>query len=319
MTQRSRLAGLGRAARIAAGAFAIALVSAAILTRVLAARAEAAFPMLGEHVTVEGLRQHVLVRGDGPPIVLVHGAYGGMQDFAATVLGELEREHRCVLWDRPGHGYSDRPSGDAGPDVQGRILASLVRELELERPLLVGFSYGGTVCLAAALEDPDAFRGVVLVNAPTHTWSEPDDADVRLARVPVLGRLISETVAAPLGRVLGQEGIERAFAPRPVPATFARSPIALALRPASYRANTQDVGLLKRVLSEQSPRYPSLDLPIVALVATEDRIVSPTNHIPQLERAAPNCLQIRIPDAGHQLLYTHPERVLAAIAEVGAD
>lgn len=45
-------------------------------TRVLAGRAEERFPPLGDRIEVGGLDQHVVVEGDGPPLVFVHGAYG---------------------------------------------------------------------------------------------------------------------------------------------------------------------------------------------------------------------------------------------------
>lgn len=295
------------------------LAATAVWTRVLAARAERAFPRLGRLVEVEGLRQHVVERGDGLPVVFVHGAYGGLQDFAATILDDASERYRCVLWDRPGHGYSERPAGDVDPGVQARVLIGLVRELELERPLLVGFSYGGAVCLAAALEAPDEVRGVVLLNGPSHPWPTPLDLEYRVGRMPVLGRLLSETVVAPMGTLFGDRSVARAFAPSPVPAGFARSPIPLALRPASYRANTDDVVLLKPFLRRQVERYPRLGVPVRALVSTDDTVVSPTIHVPELMKLVPDGQQVRIDGAGHQILYTHPGLVLRAIDEAAAE
>ena len=290
-----------------------ALAAGALWTRTLAADAEARFPPLGRLVEVEGLRQHVLERGAGPPVVFVHGAYGAMQDFTGALLERAAQRYRCVLWDRPGHGYSERPAGQVDPGAQARLLLALVRELELERPLLVGFSYGGAVCLAAALEAPEALRGVVLVNAPSHPWPDPLGFEHRVGQVPVLGPLLSETLAAPLGRFRAGQAVQRAFDPLPVSPRFAASPLPLALRPASYRANTQDMALLKPFLRAQAPRYGELRVPVRALVATGDKVVSPTLHLPQLERAAPDCSHVRVEGAGHQLLYTHPELVLSTI------
>ncbi|MEM9380090.1 MAG: alpha/beta hydrolase [Planctomycetota bacterium] len=295
------------------------LTVTAVWTRVLAARAERDFPRLGRLVEVEGLRQHVLERGDGVPVVFVHGAYGALQDYAVTVLDDASERHRCVLWDRPGHGYSERPAGDADPGVQARILIGLVRELELDRPLLVGFSYGGAVCLAAALEAPDEVRGVVLLNGPSHPWPAPLDLEYRIGRVPLLGRLLSETVVAPMGALFGDRSVARAFAPSQVPARFAGSPIPLALRPASYRANTDDVALLKPFLRAQVERYPDLGVPVRALVSTDDTVVSPTIHVPELMKLVPDGQQVRIDGAGHQILYTHSDLVLRAIDDAVAE
>lgn len=313
---------MARARRILSwtvGGASLALVAGAVSTRALARRAEKTYPRLGETVVVDGLRQHVLDRGAGRPIVFVHGAFGGLQDFAATVLGSASERYRCVLWDRPGHGYSERPARPLDPGAQAELLLALARRLELERPLLVGFSYGGAVCLAAALAAPDELRGVVLVNGPSHPWPDPLDVEYRLGGVPVLGRLLSETLAAPAGHLLGGAGIERAFDPLPVPESFARSPVPLALRPASYRANVEDVRLLKPFLAAQATRYGELSAPVVALVGVGDRVVSPTIHVPQLVAQSPHVRQIRVEGAGHQMLYTHAELVLATIDEAMAE
>lgn len=297
----------------------VLLAAGGIWTQVLAAQAETEFPQLGETIEVEGLQHHVLERGQGEPIVFVHGAYGAMHDYAATILDEASQDYRCILWDRPGHGYSGRPEGEVDPGVQARLLLALIRELELERPMLVGFSYGGAVCLAAAMEDPEAMRGVVLINGPSHPWPDPLDPEYRIAGVPVLGRLLSETITAPMASLFGSSGIEHAFSPLPVPESFEQSPIGLAIRPASYRANTDDIILLKPFLREQAKRYDQLKAPVRALVATGDLVVSPIIHLPQLVELAPDVEQISVEGAGHQLLYTHPELVLETIGAAMED
>jgi len=288
-------------------------------TRYLSYRAEEEFPRRGEWVEVDGLRQHVVERGAGQAVVFVHGAYGASQDFAATILDEASARYRCVLWDRPGHGYSERPAGEVDPGVQAELLLGVIRELGLEQPLLVGFSYGGAVCLAAALSAPDELRGVVLLNGPSHPWPDPLDLEYQVAAVPGLGWLLSETLLPPLADWFGGAAIEEVFAPESVPPSFAASPLRLALRPASYRANTEDVRLLKPFLRRQSKRYAELRVPVLALVGEGDRVVSPTIHLPQLEAQASDVRQLRIEGAGHQLLYTRPELVLESIASALAE
>ncbi len=307
---RGRARKLGVAAALGAAGV---LAAGWIATRAIAARAERDFPREGRLLTVEGLRQHVLERGSGEPIVFVHGAFGALGDFTATVVDELASRHRCVLWDRPGHGYSERSGAIDDPGDQARVLVDLVRALELDRPLLVGFSYGGAVVLAAALLAQDEFRGLVLINAPSHPWPDPLELEYRVAGIPVFGPLLSETWVAPVGALLLQGGVERAFAPLSVPRAFERSPVSLALRPASYRANAEDRRTLKPFLAGASARYAKLRLPITCLVASGDRVVSPTLHGPRLRASAEEVELVEVPGAGHQLLYTHPELVVAAV------
>jgi len=284
-----------------------------LVTRVLVHVAERQYPPLGRMVAVGGLRQHVVEHGEGPPIVLVHGAFGGSQDFVATIFGELAARYRCVAWDRPGHGYSERPQVLTDPGDQARLLLATIAELGLERPLLVAFSYGGAVALAAGLQQPDSLRGMVLLNAPSHPWPDPLEFHYELPAIPVLGPLVVETWMMPLGELLAARSTARAFAPLPLPGAFAASPVALSLRPESYRANAEDLRALKPFLRVQSEHYGELALPLTLVVSEGDRVVSPTIHSPALHAAAPRCEMIRIPGAGHQILYTHPRIVIDAI------
>lgn len=303
------------ARRLARLAFAslLALAAGAGLTRGLVLRAERAYPERGRRVEVHGLSQHFLDRGSGPAVVLVHGAYGASQDWAATVLDELATRYRCIAWDRPGHGYSERPAGEVDPGVQARVLLGLVDELGLDRPLLVGFSYGGAVVLAAALERPEALAGVVMLNGPSHPWPDPLDFQYELPGLPVIGLLATETWLMPVGQLLAGSSVERVFDPCAVPEHFAASPVALALRPASCRANAEDVRTLEPFLREQVERYAGLDLPVTMVVSEDDAVVSPTIHSPALDAALPNGEVVRLERAGHQVLYTHPGAVIEAI------
>jgi pimeloyl-ACP methyl ester carboxylesterase len=292
---------------------ALVLVLGWLATRVLTHMAEREYPLLGRRLDVAGLRQHVVELGAGPPVVFVHGAFGGAQDFVATIADELSRRYRCVVWDRPGHGYSDRPSALTDPGGQARLLLATICELGLERPLLVAFSYGGAVALAAGLREPDSLRGLVLLNAPSHPWPEPLEFHYELPTVPVLGPLVVETWLMPIGELLAGRSSARAFSPLPLPAAFAASPVALSLRPASYRANAEDLRELKPFLRAQSEHYRELALPLTLVVSEGDQVVSPTIHSPALHAAVPESEMIRIPGAGHQILYTHPRIVVDAI------
>lgn len=198
------------------------------------------------------------------------------------------------------------------------MLLEVVRALQLERPLLVGFSYGGSVALTAALLAPGELRGVVLINSPSHPWPDPTELKYSLPLVPGVGPLLTETVVTPLGALFAQASIEQAFAPLPVPEAFARSPVMLALRPEGFRANAEDMRTLKPFLGEQVARYPGLAVPVTLVVGLGDRVVSTTLHGPALSAASARVRVIEVSGAGHQLLYTHPGVVIGAVDEAMA-
>jgi non-heme chloroperoxidase len=97
-----------------------------------------------------GLRLHVREWGrvDGPPIVLVHGWAQNHLCWAEQYESTLADEFRLVAYDLRGHGMSDAPA-DAGHYTDAGLwaddLAAVIDHLGLERPVLVGWSYGGFV------------------------------------------------------------------------------------------------------------------------------------------------------------------------------
>jgi non-heme chloroperoxidase len=119
----------------------------------------------------DGLRLHVRQWGNpqGPPIVFVHGWSQSQLCWSRQIAGPLAEDFRLVTFDLRGHGMSEQPL-DAGAYVDARLWAddlnAVIEQLELDRPTLVAWSYGGFVVtdyLAAYGET--AIAGVDLVGA----------------------------------------------------------------------------------------------------------------------------------------------------------
>jgi len=124
---------------------------------------EARFPPLGTFVTVDGIRLHVLDRGQGPTVVLIHGANGNLRDFAASpLIDALVPTHRVLAFDRPGHGWSERPAGDwVDPDRQAALIHGAVQSMGGGKAVVVGHSLGGAIAMSYGLKFPDDTVGVL--------------------------------------------------------------------------------------------------------------------------------------------------------------
>jgi non-heme chloroperoxidase len=97
-----------------------------------------------------GLRLHVREWGtaDGPPIVLIHGWSQNHLCWARQYDSELAAEFRIVAYDLRGHGMSEAPLGPehyADSQLWADDVAAIIEQLHLERPVLVGWSYGGFI------------------------------------------------------------------------------------------------------------------------------------------------------------------------------
>ncbi len=300
---------------LAIGLAAAALGIGAVWTQRLSARAERDFPPEGRFVDADGVRIHVVDRGAGTPVVLLHGAFGGSQDWTATgIADEIARNHRVLVFDRPGHGYSDRvPVGPQSPLEQARVLRAACRELGVERPLLVGFSWSGALVLAWALEWPDEISGVLTVNGVAYPWPGPTGTAYVLSSIPIVAPLLAYTLAAPLGNLTARASVEHAFEPAAVPESFDRSPLALSLRPAQFQIEAEDMRLLKPSVAIQSPRYGEIRVPLEILAGRGDVVALWDWHSERLHRTVAGSELTVVEGAGHQMLYSHSAAVVEAL------
>lgn len=118
---------------------------------------------------IDGARIYYELRGEGPPMVLLHGAFGTLRDFD-VVMPVLARSRRLVSIDTRGHGRST-----LGPEslAYARLEADLARvvdHLELEHFDLMGFSDGGTVALRFASAQPTRVKRLVTIGSD---WEPP--------------------------------------------------------------------------------------------------------------------------------------------------
>ncbi|MEV8439929.1 alpha/beta hydrolase [Actinosynnema sp. NPDC051121] len=98
-------------------------------------------------------------RGEGPPVVLLHG--GGLGRVTWDRQFEvLARDHSVVRYDARGHGDS---SPVTGPFAHHEDLRDLLDGLDLDRPTLVGLSLGARTAVDFALAHPDRVADLVLV------------------------------------------------------------------------------------------------------------------------------------------------------------
>ena len=254
---------------------------------------------------------HYTDAGSGPAIVLVHGASTSLLDFQASIAGRLSQNYRVIAVDRPGHGYSERPPGIwPDPAQQARLIRVLVHELGVERPIIVGHSWSGSVVLAYLLDYPDETAGGVLLAGGSHPWEGGVAWYNDVATVPVLGQLFAHTVVYPFGRLSLASAVRNVFAPNPVAEGYTeRTGVRLSLRPDSFLANAEDLRRLSDFLAVQSTRYGEIRHPVLAVTGEADHIVPSWNHAARLLRQIPHLEHIELEDTGHALHHAHPERV----------
>ena len=188
-----------------------------------ARKAEREHPPTGRFVTVDGVRLHYIEKGEGPPVVLLHGNVVTAEDFATSgVLDLLAKRHRVIAFDRPGFGYSDRPHGSAwSARAQADLLRDALAVLGVNRPIVLGHSWGAAVALALGAKPPGPrSEGWFCCRATTIRRSAPTCLLSSPTAIPILGDLLRYSVSPFIGRLMQPLLLKGMFAPLPVPATL---------------------------------------------------------------------------------------------------
>lgn len=158
-----------------------------------------------KQIVANGMRLHYLDWGNAgaEPIVFLHGGCLTAHTWDVVCLA-LRAAFRCLALDQRGHGDSEwSPAMDYQPATHAGDLRSMIRQLDLDQPVLVGHSLGGLSALAYAAEHSPELAGLVIVDVGTRA------ADTGARR-------ITDFVTAPAELDSINEFVERAlkFNPR---------------------------------------------------------------------------------------------------------
>lgn len=278
------------------------------------ARAEARFPPLGRIVEVEGRPVHVLQRGDGPDLVLIHGASGNLRDFTFDLAGRLTDDYRVTMIDRPGLGHTavDMTHGASIFD-QADLIVAAAAALDFDRPLVLGHSYGGAVALAWATRHPGTLSGLVLLAAASNPWDTPLSLFYRVLSHPVGGAILAPILTAWVPDRVLDRAIAGVFEPQPMPDGYADYIGAeLALRRASLRENARQRATIEDEIRTMVPDYGDIDVPTEILHGTADRTVWLSVHSQPLSRQIPDANLVAMEGVGHAPHHSDPAAVVAA-------
>lgn len=306
---------LGAAAGIAGVA---ALAGLAWFNRRKARQAEQAHPPLGRIAAVDGVRLHFVERGRGQPLLLIHGNGTSIADWETSgLLDALARDHHVIAIDRPGYGYSNRPRATVWtPAAQGKLLASACRAFGISRPLVVGHSFGASVALAMALDDPAALAGLVLLSGYYYPTARLDVLVAAPPAIPLIGDVMRHTVTPIAGAASFRAVATGTFAPAPPDERFIKANRDLAVRPSQIRAEAADAALMLPAAYAMAKRYGKLSLPVVIAAGSGDLLISTENESERLHGEIPGSLFRKIEGAGHMVHYSHQAEVLDVIGEL---
>ena len=303
---------------LALAAAAAALGVAALANRRLAKKAERDNPPAGKFINVGNVRLHYVDQGAGEPIILLHGNGSMIQDFASSGLIEMAaQKHRVIAFDRPGFGHSERPRGTVWtPEAQADLIHLAMKQIGITRAKVLGHSWGASVAVALALKHPGTVARLILASGYYYPTPRADVLLLSGPAVPVLGDILSHTIAPILARLLWPLLIRKIFGPAKVPAKFETFPKEMALRPSQIRASAAETALMIPNAFALRGKYANLKMPVVIIAGDQDRLVDTDAQSARLHEELPRSTFRRVTPAGHMVHQTATALVMMAIDEV---
>jgi pimeloyl-ACP methyl ester carboxylesterase len=295
------------------------LATFALLTQAGVVVFERAYPPQGRLIDVTGAALNVVELGrndsPSPPVVMIHGASSNLETMRQPLGELLARNHRVILIDRPGHGWSVRErEEDSTPEIQCRMIAEALGKLGLGPVILVVHSWSGALGARMALDFPQRLAGLVMLAPVTHPWRGGVGRYNAAITTPVIGRLLAYTITLPLGLALADAGARNVFLPQTMPQGYVKNTAtALLLRPREFLANARDLVTLKAAVAAQAPRYGEISVPTTVISGDVDKTVSTSIHSRPFTAAVPNSKLVVLPGVGHMVQNAAPDLVVAEI------
>jgi pimeloyl-ACP methyl ester carboxylesterase len=220
------------------------------------------------NVRVNGCDFRCDVRGEGPPLVFIHGEIHGAS-YWEHQMAEFSTYFRCLAYERRGHAGTELTRFGFSVANQARDLELLLDHFGMDRPLIVALAFGTTIAANFAIDHPERVRGLVIA-----AWSELHDARSYLQRWEESGARAAQALEAggrdALVQLLREEGGSTMFKVIP-PAGHPLREAAIHLL-ASHPAEEYRRGMLEMAASVPVlvPRLKQLDIPVLGICGTAD-------------------------------------------------
>jgi pimeloyl-ACP methyl ester carboxylesterase len=253
-----------------------------------------------------GRRVHYDVRGDGPPVVLVHGTPWSSFNLR-HIIKALSEDFTVYYYDLLGYGQSDKTSGDVSLGIQNQVLSGLLDHWQIRQPVIIGHDFGGATLLRTHLLNKCNFDKIVLIDpVAVSPWGSPFFRHVKQ----------NETAFAGVPDYI-HEAIVRAYVK-----TAAFKPIddaTLDMIVAPWTDEDGKSAFYRQIAQANSahtddvqPLYAQITSPTLILWGSEDTWI-PLERGEALHDMIPGSTFHVIPDAGHLVIEEKPDQLIREI------
>lgn len=266
---------------------------------------------ISRFVTIDSLRWHVQEAGEGPLLLLLHGA-GASTHSMSYLFDDLRQDHHVVALDLPGHGFSDQADTERfGLEAMTEDLAHFLREQGLFPRGIIAHSAAASIAMRLALDFPDFRKSkIVSINGALGNFR-----GIAGTLFPIFAKVLaSSSLTAKLFSTMGQskarvQGVLRSTGSEVSPESLTY-----------YHALMSDAGHVGNTLSMMAQwsldrlllELPKLQNDVLLISGKKDLAVPPDTAL-QVAAKLPNATTIDVPGYGHLIHEEDPEGIAKLI------
>jgi pimeloyl-ACP methyl ester carboxylesterase len=269
---------------------------------------------LEQNILVDGVRLRYRDRGEGDPVVFVHGTPSYSYEWRDVVPQIEAAGYRVLTYDLLGYGDSERPlDRDTSVGGQTELLIKLLDELGLEQPSLITHDIGGAIGQRIAVHHPDRVRRLMLIDTVSYdSWPSVTWQRIIRERLDSYAAMSADEFEAMLtGQLKMVVADENDMAGERLRAFLAPHRTAVG-RTSFFEHQVRHYD--SKYTSELTGRLRELTVP-VRIVWGRDDNWQPTTYAERLAADIPGADLVVVPNAGHFLMEDAPERVAREVLD----
>jgi pimeloyl-ACP methyl ester carboxylesterase len=254
----------------------------------------------------EGRQVKYGVKGEGEPVILVHGTPWSSFNLR-HLIRDLSCHYKVYYFDLLGYGESDKSKADVSLGIQNKLLDALVDYWGLERPYIVGHDFGGTTVLRNHLLDKREYRKIVVIDpVALSPWGSPffkhiEKNEDAFASVPdyIHCAIVEAYIKTAAHQNLDKDTINGILAPW----------VGEQGQQAFYRQIAQADS---KFTDEFQEKFDEVNAPVLILWGEEDQWI-PCEQAYLLQRKIKGAKLVTVSDSGHLVIEEDPATLVAEI------
>ncbi|HEO98067.1 MAG TPA: alpha/beta hydrolase [Epsilonproteobacteria bacterium] len=251
---------------------------------------------------IEGISVYLCGDRSSQPVIFIHG-FPFDHTLWDEVIDVLADKYYCISYDIRGFGSSAVGTGQFTMEQYVDDLEQLISVLELEDPILCGFSMGGYIALRAHEREKANYKALILAN--TTTLSDSDEA--RLKRAAAI-KGIDEEGTEPFLDSFFSVAFTDAYREKKAQKPEEWKTRILRFSPIGIKGGL--FAMLGRTDTTQSLK--NAEIPVLLITGKEDRVISP-DKMKKMGEGIKNSTFVSLDHCGHMSMIENPQGFISAV------